>query len=512
MGWKELVGRKLVLGIGGTEVTDADVHRFHATCAGGLILFTRNFSSPNELVRMIHNFEEVLERRLLVMVDHEGGRVVRFREGVTLFPSNMTLGSTGKKSYARTQGQIEATELRRLGVDVNLSPVLDVVTKQYSPNIGIRSYGHDPELAAALGAARIEGMQAAGLSACAKHFPGSGAARKDAHLGLPVIEAARAEIEKAHLPPFSAAIDAGVDMIMSSHPLYPGLDHEPRRPATFSRAIMTDLLRDDFGYEGVAATDDLEMGAIGELCAIGEAAVLAVEAGHDLVLSCHDHRCQVEVFEALVEAARSGRLAAGELEKSAERIERLASRHTSRFAGGPPGAERAGAELADRISAEGLRVLRDEGHLLPVSRDWCRGRNVCVIFPRLSAKAGGLVVEGPLLDEEAYVRTRMRGLEVDCDVEAVEIVDIDPTAEQIDRVREVASGSDLTILFCMDAHLYPGCGRLLSEVQRAAPRLVAALLCDPYDVDLVRPDAACLTAFGARECEIRALFQVIFCK
>ena len=507
MGLEKLVGRMLVLGIGGTEVTDADVRRFRATRAGGLILFTRNFSSPNELARLIHDFEEALERRLLVMVDHEGGRVVRFHGGVTLFPSNMTLGSVGKRSYARDQGGIAAVELRRLGVDVNLSPVLDVVTQRYSPNIGVRSYGRDPELVAALGAARIEAMQAAGVSACAKHFPGSGPAGRDAHLGLPVIETGRAEIEKIHLPPFSRAIDAGVDMIMSSHPLYPGLDPGPRRPATFSKAIMTDLLRGDLGYEGVTASDDLEMGAIGELCAIGEAAVRAVEAGHDLVLSCHDPRCQVEVFEALVEAARGGRLAKKDLEKSSERIERLASKHPSRFAGGPPAAEPGGAKLADRICAEGLRVLRDAGDFLPVSRAWCRGRRVSVIFPRLSARSGSLVVEAPLLNEEAYVRDRMSGRGVDCEVE---IIDIDPAADRIDRAREIAGASDMTILFCMDARLYPGCGKLLSEVQRAAPRLIAALLCDPYDVELVEPGAACLTAFGARECEIRALFNGIF--
>ena len=221
---EELVGEKLVIGIPGTGITPEIVRHFQELHAGGLILYRINFASPGQLQTLIADLEEALGRKLLVTVDHEGGRVIMFREGVTVFPDNLALGAAGNLDYARRQGAIEARELRRLGMDVNLAPVLDVLTAAYSPNIGIRSYGRDWRLAAQLGAARIAAMQAGGLSACAKHFPGKGHAPVDAHLGLPVIQSTWQEMEAVHLKPFAAALQAGVDVVMSSHPYYPKLD------------------------------------------------------------------------------------------------------------------------------------------------------------------------------------------------------------------------------------------------------------------------------------------------
>src|SRR6185295_5779121 len=145
---------------------------------------------------------------------------------------------TGKIDYARKQGQIEAKELRRLGMDVNLGPVLDVLTDAYSPNIGIRSYGKDWKLVADMGCARIAAMQKGGISACAKHFPGKGHAPVDAHLGLPVIKSTWKEMEEVHLRPFLKALEGGMDSVMSSHPYYPNLDSAPNMIATFSRKII----------------------------------------------------------------------------------------------------------------------------------------------------------------------------------------------------------------------------------------------------------------------------------
>ena len=239
----ELVGERLVIGIPGTRITPRIVRHFQELHAGGLILYRINFDSPAQLKQLIADLEEALGRKLLVMADHEGGRVIMFRDGVTVFPDNLAVGAAGNLDYARQQGEIEAKELRRLGLDVNLGPVLDVLTEAYSPNIGIRAYGQDWRLVAEMGAARIAGMQQGGLSACAKHFPGKGHAPVDAHLGLPVINSTWQEMEAVHLKPFVQAIAAGVDLVMSSHPYYPKLDPDPTKIATFSRRIIYDYLR-----------------------------------------------------------------------------------------------------------------------------------------------------------------------------------------------------------------------------------------------------------------------------
>src|ERR1700733_15213014 len=285
---EELIGSRLVFGVPGTIITPEIIAHFKETNAGGLILYRINFESPDQLRQLISDLENGLGRKLLVTCDHEGGRVIMFRDGITVFPSNQAIGKTGNTQLARQQGEQEGRELRRLGIDVNFAPVLDVLTEAYSPNIGIRSYGADPDLVAKMGAARLSAMQVENLSACAKHFPGLGPATLDPHLKLPTIQATWGEIDKNHFIPFSRAMRTAVHSIMTSHPLYPNLDPTPKTPATFSRKIVHDYLRKGTGYKGVIFSDDLEMGAIREICSIGEAAVKTVEAGHDMVLACHD--------------------------------------------------------------------------------------------------------------------------------------------------------------------------------------------------------------------------------
>src|SRR5713101_3808514 len=177
-----------MIGLPGAALRDEDIRLFRDTHAAGLILYRRNFESPAQLLKLLGDLESALGRRLLVATDHEGGRIVMLGRGVTIFPDNLAVGTAGEETFAHREGLIEARELRRLGIDVNLGPVLDVLTERYSPNIGIRSYGKDPKIVSRYGVARIRGMASSGLSACAKHFPGKGHSPLDAHLKLPTID------------------------------------------------------------------------------------------------------------------------------------------------------------------------------------------------------------------------------------------------------------------------------------------------------------------------------------
>jgi beta-N-acetylhexosaminidase len=500
---EEMIGERLVIGIPGTRITPEIVRHFQELKAGGLILYRINFASPPQLHKLIADLEEALGRQLLVMADHEGGRVIMFRDGVTVFPDNLAVGTTGQIAYVRQQGEIEAKELRRLGLDVNLAPVLDVLTEAYSPNIGIRSYGRDWRLVARMGAARIAAMQQGGLSACAKHFPGKGHAPVDAHLGLPVIGSTWQEMEAVHLQPFMAAIQTGVDLVMSSHPYYPQLDPGPRQIATFSRRIIYDCLRRHLNFQGVIASDDLEMGAVAAICPIGEAGILAAQAGHDLLLVCHDLKAQKEVFASLLEAYKTRRLPRKELEESLERIKRLKLKRDQRFAGGEPGAEPSGARLAAKICRESVRVLRDERRLLPLRRGDIR---IGVIFPQFSRFAAKIMIETEVLPEPEFVRNEFGKFGIKPDIH---IISIEPAAAEIQQAVNLAKKSDLTIFFCFDAHLYPSNKKLLEALQEAAPELVVVLLRDPYDADYIKPGVACLTDFGWRACQIKASIEKI---
>ncbi len=499
----ELVGQRLVIGIPGTRITPEIVRHFQELHAGGLILYRINFESPGQLKKLIAGLEEALGRRLLVTADHEGGRVIMFRDSITVFPDNLALGAAGNIAYARQQGEIEARELRRLGLDVNLAPVLDVLTAAYSPNIGIRSYGTAWRRVAELGAARIAAMQQRGLSACAKHFPGKGHAPVDAHLGLPVIASTWQEMEAVHLKPFVTAIAAGVDLVMSSHPYYPNLDPEPRRIATFSRRIIYDYLRSELNFPGVIASDDLEMGAIKAICPIGDAGILAAQAGHDLLLVCHDLKAQKEVFYKLLEAYKTRRLPLTELEASAARIQHLKSKRATRFAGGEPAAEPAGASLAAGICRESVQVLQDERKLLPLQPG---AKSLSVIFPQFSRLDAQIMIEKEVLQEEAFVRREFQKYGLNPEIR---IVAIEPAAAEIHQAVHLAKNSGLTIFFCFDAHLYPANRTLLAALQEAAPKLVVDLLRDPYDAPLLQPGVAGLTAFGWRACQLRAAIEKI---
>jgi len=494
---EDLVGERLMIGIPGTAVRDEDIRLFQDTRAAGLILYRRNFESPAQLVSLLMALEAALGRRLLVATDHEGGRVIMLGEGVTIFPDNLAVGAAGEPLFAAHQGRIEARELRRLGIDLNLGPVLDVLTDLYSPNIRIRAYGKQPDIVARYGVARIRSMQAGGLSACPKHFPGKGHSPLDAHLRLPTIDSTWAEMHATHLPPFLDAIAAGVDCVMTSHPRYPRLDPSGV-PATFSRLIVEDYLRGEVGFRGVIVSDDLEMGAIGETGAIGEAAVRAARAGHDLLLVCHTAAAQRTAHAALLEAYRTNALPRKALEESAARVRRLRESRSARFDGGPPRPERDGEPLAKAMATRAATLVT------PPRPELVRRLNgsVAVIVPRFSDLAPRITIERALRDEAGYVKSTFAPLGVEPETL---VVGIEPTEDEIALAAEAAGRADATILFLFDAHLYPADRKLLEAVTRRARECAVVLLRDPYDAALLPPGVLGITAYGFRRCQLDAV-------
>ena len=494
---EDLVGEQLMIGLPGPTLRDEDVRLFRETRAGGLILYRRNFEGGDQLRRLLGALESALGRRLLVATDHEGGRIVMLGGGTTIFPDNLAVGAAGEEAFAYRQGQVEALELRRLGVDVNFAPVLDVLTERYSPNIGIRSYGKDPKVVGRYGVARIRGMQKGGLSACAKHFPGKGHSPLDAHLRLPTIDSTWAEMHMAHLPPFLEAIGAGIECVMTSHPVYPNLD-PARVPATFSRLIVEEYLRGQVGFKGVVFSDDLEMGAVSEACPIGEASVRTAAAGHDLLLVCHTEAAQRTSAAALVDAYRASRLPRRALEQAVERIRRLRERRRERFEGGPPAPEPDGTPLAWAIATRAVT------RVAPGRPDFTHALNgrVAVVFPRFSELAARITIEPEVADERGYLTRAFA--RVGIEPEAV-LVAPEPTPAEIAEAAERAAAADATVLFLYDAHLYPSNRALLDAVTARARALAVVLLRDPYDAGLLAPGVLGLTAYGWRKCQIDAV-------
>ena len=495
-----MVGRQLIVGLPGPDATDDDLRLLRDIHAGGLMLYRRNFETPERLHRLLTGLEEALGRRLLVATDHEGGRVIMLGRAVTIFPDNLAAGTAGEAEFVNRQGLFEGRELRRLGVDVNFSPVLDVLTERYSPNIGIRSYGKDPALVARYGAARIRGLQSAGVSACAKHFPGKGHAPVDAHLGLPVIDSDWSEMHATHLPPFLAAIEAGVDCIMTSHPLYPNLDPAPGMPATFSKLIVEDYLRGEIGYRGVIVSDDLEMGAIGALCPIGEATVRTAAAGHDLLLVCHTAPAQRAAYEAVVAAYRAKTLLVRELEKSMARLDALDARRPERVTGGAPRAEADGEPLPSELSP---RAPRRRWRARRRVRPALNGKVVAVFPAAVSPWPTASRSSRRCRTSRATSRARGDGAPRRA-ARAPGGGGLEPTVEEIERARSAAAAADATVLFLYDAHLHPSNRALLDALQKSAPALGVVLMRDPWDAEYLAPGVVGITAYGWRRCQLDA--------
>jgi beta-N-acetylhexosaminidase len=294
-----------------------------------------------------------------------------------------------------------------------------------------------------------------------------------------------------------AAMEASVDCIMTSHPLYPNLDPAPAMPATFSKLIVEDYLRGQVGYRGVIVSDDLEMGAIGALCPMGEAAVRTAAAGHDLLLVCHTAPAQRAAYEAVVTAYRSKALPIRELEKSMARLDALDARRPERVIGGAPRAEADGDPLARAMAARAVTMVAAAD---PGWRPALNGK-VLAIFPRLSSLADRITIEPVMQDEPRYLRAAMapHGVQPESLV-----VGVEPTAEEIEHARSAAAAADATVLFLYDAHLYRSNKALLDALQAGARKLGVVLMRDPWDADFLVPGVAAVTAYGWRRCQLDA--------
>lgn len=317
------IGRLLFVGIPGSTLDATTQRTLEDLHVGGVILFRRNVGTPAEIA-VLTDALHALPSRPLVAIDHEGGRVQRLGEPFTQFPPTALVGRTGDPDFAYRVGRAMGTELASVGIDLSFAPVLDVNSYPANPIIGDRAFGSDPALVSTMGSALMRGLHDGGVLSCGKHFPGHGDTEKDSHLELPVVRRSRAELEQTELVPFRAAIAAGIPMLMSAHVLYPALD--PLQPATLSRAILTDLLRKELRFDGVVASDDLDMRAITSHQSVGDAAVATLQAGADALLACQKLQSAVEAFTAIEEAIAKGALDTGLLTTAAARILRLRAR------------------------------------------------------------------------------------------------------------------------------------------------------------------------------------------
>jgi beta-N-acetylhexosaminidase len=290
---------------------------------GGLILFERNFENPDQLIKLISELQSLailcpVEVPLFISVDQEGGRVSRLKAPFSAFPRPGCLGVARSESLARRFGRALGREMQVVGINMVYAPVLDVNTNPENPIIGTRALSDNPEWAARLGKAVIDGIYEAGVIPVGKHFPGHGDTDRDSHLELPCVDRDIVSLEKIELEPFAEAVKHGLEVIMTAHVIYSAWDSE--LPATFSPSIMKNILREKLGFGGLVMTDDLEMKAIEKHIPFDSIPRLGTAAEVDLYLICHDREKILSLQDRLIRDVEEGHIAKESIERSVQRI------------------------------------------------------------------------------------------------------------------------------------------------------------------------------------------------
>lgn len=321
--YRKLAGRLIMIRLFGTEL-DADTAAFiRENAIRGACLFRQNMTDAVQLTRFNTGLRDAMGANALIALDQEGGAVVRSL-WVPPPPSAMALGAADDTMLAKEVGAAVARAVKSMGFNWNFAPVLDLNNNPLNPVIAERSFGADPERAAELAMAWMDGSESEGVACCVKHFPGHGDTHVDSHRDLPQVDKELAELERFEFAPFRAAAPHA-PAVMTAHIVYPALD--PHNPATMSRAILTDLLREKMGYQGVIITDGMDMHAIAHRYSAGQAAVNALAAGADMVMAIGSRETQQETLDAIAAAIADGTLSLAEVQARLDRLDRLAQVH-----------------------------------------------------------------------------------------------------------------------------------------------------------------------------------------
>ena len=317
------LGQRLSVGFDGPVIPEEYENLIREYKVGNVILFRRNVQSFEQLKTLCKDLKTLIEKETgvepFIMIDEECGSVSRLGHIAAPTPSAMAIGATGVPQNAHRIGEIMGQELRAAGINFNLAPVLDCCTNPDNTVCGNRCFGMTPEKVAEYGLQYIDGLQSTGVIACGKHFPGHGDTDVDSHLALPIVNKTEEAVRQTELKPFQAAIRAGIGSIMSAHVVFPAMEPE-RVPSTVSRRMMTGLLREEMGFDGMIVSDGMEMKAVMDMFGIEEGVLRALLAGIDVALVCHSAQQAASTIRYLEQAYAAGRLDEENIASHCQRI------------------------------------------------------------------------------------------------------------------------------------------------------------------------------------------------
>lgn len=328
MSINEKIGQLMIVGFNGTSVDENLNDLVKNSYIGGVILFKDNVESLDGVTELINNIKLLnIENKipLFISVDEEGGVVSRTPNEFLKLPSSLSIGAYNNENMSYKVGEIIAQELKLMGYNMDYAPVLDVLSNPNNTVIGSRAFGRDVDTVSNLGVSVMKGISENNVISVVKHFPGHGDTSVDSHYGLPLVEKSLEELKELEFIPFQWAINNGADVIMVSHILLQSIDSE--NPATMSKKIISNILRNEMNFDGVVISDDMTMAAIMDNYDIGEASVKAINAGVDIILVCHGYDNEMQVLNSISEAVNSGEITEERLNESVYRILSLKNKY-----------------------------------------------------------------------------------------------------------------------------------------------------------------------------------------
>ena len=474
------------------------IEKYHL---GGVLYFawTRSVDNPEQAAGLSNGIQTVSTSTgakvpSLISIDQEGGIVARVLEPATQTPGGMAIGATRDEAGARDLAAIQGTELAAMGIRQNFAPVADVNVNPANPVIGVRSFGSDPSLVAAMTAAQVRGYEDdAGISSTAKHFPGHGDTATDSHSGFPVITHTRQEWETIDKPPFQAAVDAGIDTIMTAHIQVPALDPSGD-PATLSKPIITGILRGEMGYDGVVVTDSLGMRGVRDKYGDDRVPVLALKAGVDVLLN--PPRMAV-AYQGVMDAVSSGELSEKRLDKSLRRVLDLKWRNGvvhDPYVDPDAVLDTLGTSehlaRAQEVTDESPTVLENRASTLPMT---AAGKDVLV--------TGYGVAPRQALAEDI----RRRGATAE-----VAETGTNPSQTEIDAAVAMAETSDVAVVLTMNSASSPGQAALVQALQDSGTPVVVAAVRNPYDIAEFPDIPTYVATYSYKDVALESLTRVLF--
>jgi beta-N-acetylhexosaminidase len=470
---------------------------------GGIIYFawTNSVQNPDQIAKLSNGIQDAALAQpsgvpSLVGIDQEGGIVARVGSPATQLPGNMALGAGRSGSDAQTAAAVNGDELAAMGINWNFAPVADVNMDPANPVIGVRSFSEDPGLAATLTAAQTRGYTSTGIAGAAKHFPGHGDTATDSHTGLPVVDHTREEWEQYDRPPFQAAIDAGVPAIMTAHISVPSLDPSGD-PATLSKPIMTGILREEMGYDGVVITDALDMAGASATYGNDRVPVLALKAGVDMLLMPPEFDV---AYNAVLDAVKSGELTEERIDTSVRRI--LTLKHDLGIVDDPyvePAAVPAHVGTPDHLAT--LQAITDRTTTLVRNRDG--------LLPLAPGSGDEVLVTGWGVSTTQTVASKLaeRGVST-----TVRETGLNPSKATARAVATQAAGKDLAVVLTNRAGLATQQGQvgLVRRLVETGTPVVVVGVRDPYDVNQFPQVKTYLATYSYTPAALDSLVRVLF--